>query len=184
MNDIAPIETITDRMLTWGRNSALFRLNQRDMSEHELANALKRKAASKFPGITEECAQGLAKQTVEYCRELKLLNDSNYAEVKVRSGVNSGKSARRIAMNLHEKGIDIDHASAALAEVDDPRAAVVYCRKRGVGPFRRNEADDARFNKELAGLARQGFAFDLSKKVLALSVDEANDLLSGHLTLD
>lgn len=184
MNEITPIEQITDRMLTWGRNSALFRLNQKDMSEHELATALKRKAATKFPGITEECAQTLAKQTVDYCRELKLLNDSNYAEVKVRSGVNSGKSGRRIAMKLQEKGIDVEYANAALEEVDDARAAVIYCRKRAFGPFRRNEPDDARNSKELSGLVRQGFAFDLSKKVLALSLDDANDVLSGHLTLD
>jgi regulatory protein len=184
MNDIAPIEQITDRMLTWGRNSALFRLNQRDMSEHELATALKRKAATKFPGITEECIQILAQQTVDYCRELRLLNDSNYAEVKVRSGVNSGKSGRRIAMKLQEKGIDVEYANAALEEVDDIRAAIIYCRKRGFGPFRRNEADDTRQNKELSGLARQGFPFDLSKKVLALSRNDANDVLDGHATLD
>lgn len=184
MNEITPIEQITERMLTWGRNSALFRLNQRDMSEHELFVALKRKATTKFPGITEECAQSLAQQTVSYCSELRLLNDRNYAEVKVRSGVNSGKSRRRIAMKLQEKGIDAEKAVNALEEVDDTRAAIIYCRKRAYGPFRRGEADEDRHNKELSGLARQGFAFDLAKKVLGLNFSAANDVLDGHLTLD
>ncbi|TLX15821.1 regulatory protein RecX [Rhizobium sp. MHM7A] len=184
MNEITPIEQVTERMLTWGRNSALFRLNQRDMSEHELFVALKRKAGTKFPGITEECAQTLAQQTVLYCSELRLLNDNNYAEVKVRSGVNSGNSRKRIAMKLQEKGIDVEKANNALEEVDDARAAIIYCRKRAFGPFRRGDADQARHNKELSGLARQGFPFDLSKKVLGLSFEDANDVLDGHLTLD
>jgi regulatory protein len=184
MSDVTPIEQITERMLTWGRNSALFKLNQRDMSEYELLTALKRKAATKFPGITEDCAHTLAQQTVSYCKELRLLNDDNYAEIKVRSGVNSGKSRRRIAMKLQEKGIDDLQANNALEAVDDTRAAIIYCRKRGYGPFRRVEADETRCNKELSGLARQGFPFDLSKKVLALSFDDANDVLDGQLTLD
>jgi regulatory protein len=183
MIEVTPIEQVSERMLSWGRNSALFRLNQRDMSEHELFVALKRKAATKFPGITEECAQTLAQRTVSYCSELRLLNDSNYAEVKVRSGVNSGKSRRRIAMKLQEKGIASEKADNALEAVDDTRAAIIYCRKRAFGPFRRVEADEARHNKELSGLARQGFPFDLSKKVLGLNFDDANEVLDGRLTL-
>lgn len=184
MSEITPIEQVTEQMLTWGRNFALFRLKQRDMSEHELLVALKRKAVTKFPGITEECALSLAQQTVSYCRDLRLLNDSNYADIKVRSGVSSGKSRRRIEMKLQEKGVDVEKVSTALAEFDDTRAAIIFCRKRALGPFRRGDADEARHNRELSALARQGFGFELSRKILNLSYEGANDVLDGHVTLD
>jgi regulatory protein len=184
MNENEPIEQISERMVTWGRNSALYRLNQRDMSEHQLFTALKRKASTKFPGITENCADDLARRTIDYCNELRLLNDDNFAEVKVRSGVSSGKSRRRIAMQLQEKGIDAEKANTALEEVDDTKAIIIFCRKRAFGPFRRGEGDEARNTKELSALVRQGFAFELSKKVLKLQFDEANDILDGHTSLD
>lgn len=184
MNDLEPIEKISERMETWGRNSALYRINQREMSEHQLFTAIKRKASSKFPGITEECANELAKRTIAYCNDLRLLNDDNFAEVKVRSGVSAGKSRRQIAMQLREKGIDADKANIALEEIDDTKAAIIFCRKRAFGPFRRGEVDESRKNKELSGLARQGFSFDLSKKVLLLSFDEASDILTGYARID
>lgn len=176
-----PLTTITPRMISWGRNSALFRLNQRDMSENELFEAIKRKSPVKFPGLTPKLAASLARQTVDFCLEMKLLNDARFAEVKARSAAYSGKSKRQVAMKLQEKGISEDTSSSALEEYDDQRSAIIYCRKRGFGPYRRDQlADDKRLQKEISALMRNGYSYSLANTTIALTREEAENILSAQ----
>jgi len=83
-----------------------------------------------------------------------------------------------IARTLSRKGIDKETTRAALAEADDLIAAVALARRKGFGPFRRVEADEARRQKELAAMVRQGFGFELIKRVSVMSREEADDILS------
>jgi regulatory protein len=63
--------------------------------------------------------------------------------------------------------------------MDELRAAVVYARKKAFGPFRRPDvdADDKRWGKEIASFARQGFGFELAKRVIEMDRDEAEEML-------
>ena len=72
----------TERMLAWARNSSLYRLNRRMMTEQELFEALRRKALSKFEGISDALARELAAHGVAFCNEHGFLNDQQYAEIK------------------------------------------------------------------------------------------------------
>ncbi|MGE7369462.1 regulatory protein RecX [Neorhizobium sp. NPDC001467] len=170
---------VTPRMLSWAKNSTLYRLSRRMMSERELFDAIKRKAKQKFEDISEEHLQVLAATALEFGQSLGALNDQNYAETKVRSGVRSGRSKRMIQRKLQEKGIDSETASIALEDADDVRAALAYARKRGFGPYRRDEADERRITKELSSMARQGFNLEICRRVVALDRDEAEELTAG-----
>lgn len=172
---------VTPRMLSWAKNSALYRLSRRVMSERELTDAIKRKAKQKFEDISDENLQLLATTALEFGRTLGALNDQNYAETKVRSGVRSGRSKRMIQRKLQEKGIDSDTASIALEDADDVRAAFAYARKRGFGPYRRDDADEKRITKELSSLARQGFSLDICRRVVALDRDDAEEMMVGAI---
>lgn len=170
---------VTPRMLAWSRNSTLYRLSRRMMSERELSDAIKRKAKQKFEDISDEDLQVLATSALEFGKTLGALDDQNYAETKVRSGVRGGRSKRMIQRKLQEKGIDSETASIALEDADDPRAALAYARKRGFGPYRRDEADEKRITKELSSLARQGFSLELCRRVVGLDSDEAEEMMAG-----
>ena len=174
-------EAPTKRMLSWARNSALYRLSRRMMTEHELAAAIIRKARTKFEGLSEEHARVLADVAVAFGRDMGALDDRTYAASRLRSATASGKSARMIARKLSEKGVDREIITETLDGADDPRAALIFARKRAFGPFRRVEGDQQRLSKELASLARNGFAFDLARRVLDMSRDEAEaELLDGR----
>ena len=104
-----------------------------------------------------------------------IINDREFAAMKVASMQRSGKSSRRIAQNLAQKGIDSSLIEDALApeEGDDPaemelKAARAHARKRRLGPYRKGGAsDDPKIkSKEVASLARAGFSFDVAKQVL------------------
>lgn len=169
----------TPRMLAWAKNSAAYRLAKRMMTERELADAIRRKARSKFEDISEAQLNTLAEAALAFGRSMKALDDQNYAEIRANSAARSGRSKRAIARKLSEKGVERSIVESVLQDADDLRSAVVYARKKAFGPFRRPdvEPDDARWTKEIASFARQGFGFDLAKRVLDLDRDEAEEIL-------
>jgi regulatory protein len=176
LEDIADIPP-TARMLSWARNSAAYRLSKAMMSEKQLRDAIRRKALQKFEDITGTQVDALADAAARFGYEQKALDDHAFAEASVRSGSRGGKSRRAIALKLSSKGIDAELAHEAIAAADDFHAALVYARRRGLGPFRRRDKDGNIFAKEIASLARNGFGYDIGRRVLSLSREEAEDLL-------
>lgn len=168
----------TARMLAWARNSSLYRLNRRMMTEHELSEALRRKAMTKFEGISEETARALAAHGVAFCHEHGFLDDRQYAEIKSQSGARSGRSRRRIARDLGIKGVARPLIEEALSEVDDLKSAIAFARKRAFGAFRKPdvEVDAKRRARELGAFARNGFSSSLASQVLAMTLEEIDDL--------
>lgn len=102
-----------------------------------------------------------------------LLNDRDLAEAKTRSMIRRGGSRMKIRANLAGKGIDAETADLALErmkqEFDDPdlEAAVAYARRRRLGHFRTDpESRAANRQKDLAAMARAGFALSLARRAL------------------
>jgi regulatory protein len=170
-------DTPTPRMLNWARNSTLYRLGQRMMTEKQLSGAIAKKARQKFEGIADAQVEAVAAAAVKFAYEVGGLNDVAFAEVSARAGVRNGRSKRIIAQKLSAKGIDRGTVAATLEDTDDLQAAVIFVRKRALGPFRRDGAAEDRKAKELATLARNGFSFGLAKTVLSMSREEAEMLL-------
>lgn len=168
----------TSRMLAWARNSALYRLGQRMMTEKQLRDAVTRKAREKFVDISTAQAKALGNFAVEFAYGIKALDDTAYAEIAVRSGQRSGKSKRGLAQKLQIKGVDRETVATALEETNDLMAAVIFARKRAFGPFRRVEADDKRKAKEFSAFARNGFGFEIGAKVMAMTVEEAEEIIA------
>src|SRR5262249_39629947 len=109
---------------------------------------------------------GLASQGV--------LNDQMLAEAKARAMIRRGGSRTKIRANLAAKGIDADTADQALTpmrlEFDDPdlEAATAYARRRRLGRFRADpENRVANRQRDLAAMARAGFAPSLARRALA-----------------
>jgi regulatory protein len=167
----------TTRMQSWARNSTIYRLGRQMMTEKQLFDAISRKAKEKFEGISAAQVRALADLAVKFAYDQGGLNDVAYAEISVRSGVRNGRSKRIIAQKLSIKGVDRETVVAALEESDDLAAAIIFARKRAFGPFRREEADEKRYAKEMSAFARNGFGFQMGRSVLGMSRDEAETLL-------
>ncbi|KWV56176.1 recombinase RecX [Rhizobium altiplani] len=176
-DDEARPDVPSARMLSWARNSTIYRLERRMMTERQLFDAIIRKTKQKFENITEMQLRAVADSAVAFAHENGGLNDTTYAEVSTRSAVRSGRSKRRIAQTLSQKGVDREIITAALDEADELLAAVVFARKRAFGPFRRGDADRERSAREMAAFGRNGFSFETGKTVLSMSHEEAEDLV-------
>ncbi len=177
-DDHTPTDIPTARMLSWAKNSTIYRLERRMMTERQLFDAIVRKAKRKFEDITDIQLKAVADSAVTFAYQHAGLNDTTYAEVSTRSGVRNGRSKRRIAQNLSQKGVAREVIAAATADVDELLAAVVFARKRAFGPFRRGDGDRDRITKEMAAFARTGFSFDIGRAVLAMSLEEAEEIVS------
>ncbi|WP_272937835.1 recombination regulator RecX [Xaviernesmea oryzae] len=171
-------DTPTPRMLSWARNSTIYRLERRMHTEKQLFNAILRKALQKFENISEAQAKALADAAVKFAYDHKALDDAAYAEISTRSGMCGGRSKRAIALKLSQKGVAGEIVTAAVAEADDMHAALVLARKRAFGPFRKGELDEKRKAKELSAFARAGFSFEIGKRVFGMSLDEAEEALA------
>lgn len=172
----AALNEPTPRMIAWVKNSCLYRLNQRMMTEHALSEALRRKALSKFEGISAELARTIADAGIAFCHEHHFLDDRAFAEIKAASGNRAGHSKRRISRDLGQKGVDRSLIDAAVTDMDDRAAAIHYARKRGFGPFRKDELDERRKAKELSAFARNGFSFELAQKIIYSQLNDLDDL--------
>jgi regulatory protein len=73
---------------------------------------------------------------------------------------------------MRAKGVGPEDAEAALAalkkDAADPdlAAGLAFARRRRLGPFRPAAEREARRLKDLAALARQGFALELARRVI------------------
>lgn len=175
-------DTPTPRMLAWSRNSALYRLSRRMMTERELSDAIARKAKQKFEDITEAQVKALSAAAVAFGCTILALDDKAYAEIRTRSSARSGKSKRAIGRKLIEKGVDREIVQQALEETDDFLSALVFARKRAFGPYRRPdvELDDKRQAKEFSAFARNGFGFEIGRRVMAMDREEAEEMLADR----
>jgi regulatory protein len=170
----------TPRMLSWARNSATYRLGRRMHTEKQLFDAISEKAREKFDGISGPQVKALADAALKFAYDNNGLNDTAYAEISTHSGIRSGKSKRAIARKLSMTGVAADIVEAAVADVSDFNAALVFARKRAFGPFRKAVLDENRKAKELSAFARAGFSFDIGKTVFEMSPAEAEESLCAN----
>lgn len=130
------------------------------------------RAARAHPDLDREAAAGWIAALVERWRAAGLLDDATFAEAKVRSLRRRGASGRRIRDALAAKGVDRDTIDAAVAGEEAPdegaeiEAARRLARRRRIGPYR--TAGDRAENRmrDLALLARAGFALDVAVRVV------------------
>ncbi len=100
-----------------------------------------------------------------------LLDDRAYAEGRAASLHRRGVSRRGITMWLAAKGVSKDDIDDGLARLNDAYenpdfdAACNYARRRRLGPWRAKDRTERR-DRDLAALARQGFGYDLARRVI------------------
>ncbi len=56
-------------------------------------------------------------------------------------------------------------------------SAMKICKKRRIGPIRPEANREIFYKKDMGILARSGFSYDISKKILSMTQEEFNQLL-------
>ena len=113
----------------------------------------------------------------------KILNDEMYSDSKARMFLKRGYSLNKINQSLRSKGIEDKYVKQSIDKIKeneiDPDfvSALKLCRRRRIGPVRPESNRELFYKKDMGILARGGFSFDLSKRVLDLDTHEFNKLI-------
>ena len=110
----------------------------------------------------------------------KFINDKFYSESKAKSMIQRGSSINKIRNYLLAKGINSQFIKETIEKINDQNSdqdffsAIRLCKKKRIGPARTEDNRSLFYKKDISLLARNGFDFETSKKVMDI---EKNDYL-------
>ncbi len=165
-------------------------LSTRTTSRAHLSRLLLRRAARMNEACGEEARvpqedlRAWVEAALDSAERLRLVDDTRFAADRARSLLRRGTSDAGIRAKLSAKGLpgaDIDSALEDLGGRSDRAlaGALAFSRRRRLGPFREESLRAQARDKDLGALARGGFPWAVVSRVLALSREEAEDLLAG-----
>ncbi len=108
----------------------------------------------------------------------KFINDQFYSESKAKSMVQRGNSLNKIRNYLMGKGINQEFIKDTVNKIrennsdQDFFSAIKICKKKRIGPARAEDNRTLFYKKDISLLARNGFDFETSKKVMDIEKDE------------
>ena len=108
----------------------------------------------------------------------KFLNDKYYSDSKSKVFYKKGYSLNKIRYSLIKKGIEEKYIKASISKIkereSDPDffSAIKMCKRRRIGPCREESNRPLFYKKDISILARSGFSYEISKKVLEIPKKE------------
>jgi len=109
---------------------------------------------------------------------LGLIDDKIYSEIKSKNFLKKGYSVNKIRSVLIKKGVNdsLLHKTieGILKDNEDPDfySAIKLCKRRGIGPYRPDGNRKIFYIKDTGVLARSGFSYETTKRVLDLGQKE------------
>ncbi len=153
-------------------------------SKQQLKTYLLKKYLTKFSGTKskKEVTQ-IIDQILKNLEENKFLNDKLYSDSRARVFLRRGYSLNKINSMLKNKGVKDEFIKNSIEKIKEDKiepdfvSALKLCKRRRIGPVRPESNRELFYKKDMGILARAGFSFDLSKRVLDLNSQEFNKLI-------
>ena len=108
----------------------------------------------------------------------KFINDKFYSDSKAKSMIQRGNSINKIRNYLIGKGINSQYINETVEKIQDNNSdqdffsALKLCKKKRIGPARTEDNRSLFYKKDISLLARNGFNYDTSKKVMDIKKDD------------
>ena len=163
------------------RDYAYSYLEKYSSSKQQLRIYLFKKLIKKKNNISsKKVIFDLVDEVIASLLDEKLLSDKYYSDAKSKAFLKRGYSLNKIRYNLIKKGIDEKYINASISKIkeneSDPDffSAIKLCKRRRIGPCREEGNRTLFYKKDIAILARSGFSYELSKRVLSISKEVFN----------
>jgi len=157
------------------RNIAYTYLEKYNPSKQQLRTYLFKKFLKKNQKIfNKKELFNLIDVVISTLTDQKLISDEYYSDVKTKDFLRKGYSLNKIRYSLITKGIDEKYIKASISKIkeneSDPDffSAIKVCKKRRIGPCREENNRSLFYKKDISILARSGFSYEISKKVLEI----------------
>ena len=166
------------------RDLAYSYLEKYNPSKQQLKVYLLKKYLTKFRGSnSKKEVTSIIDKIILNLEKNKILNDEMYSDSKARMFLRRGYSLNKINQSLRNKGIDYKFVKQSIDKIKENNlepdfvSALKLCKRRRIGPVRPQSNRELYYKKDMGILARGGFSFDLSKRVLDLDFKEFNKLI-------
>ena len=161
------------------RNYAYSYLEKYSPSKQQLRIFLFKKLIKKKQKISSKREVfNLIDSVISTLTDQKLLSDKYYSDAKSKAFLRRGYSLNKIRYNLIKKGIDQKYIKASISKIkeneSDPDyfSAIKLCKRRRIGPSREENNRSLFYKKDISILARSGFSYELSKRILEIPKQE------------
>ncbi len=161
------------------RNFAYLYLEKYSPSKQQLKTYLFKKFLTKKQRIfNKKEIFNLIDAVVITLVDQKLLSDKYYSDAKSKAFFRRGYSLNKIRYSLIKKGIDQKYIKASISKIkeneSDPDffSAIKMCKRRRIGPIREEDNRSLFYKKDISILARSGFSYEISKKILEMPKEE------------
>ena len=161
------------------RNFYFAYIEKYEQSKQQLKTyLLKKYLKTNITSVNKSNISDLINVVLEDLEKTKFINDKFYSSSKAKSLIQRGSSINKIRNYLLSKGINDKYVTKTLDEIkannedQDFFSAIKVCKKKRIGPARVENNRPLFYKKDMGILARSGFNFDTSKRVMSLEKNE------------
>ena len=155
------------------RNFAFAYIEKYAPSKQQLKTyLLKKYLKNSIPSVKKQDVTNLIDVVLVDLEKSKFINDKFYSESKAKSMIQRGNSINKIRSYLFTKGINDKFIKETVDNIYDKNSdqdffsAIKLCKKKRIGPARTEDNRSLFYKKDISLLARNGFDFETSKKVM------------------
>ena len=161
------------------RKFAYAYLEKYNSSKQQLKTYLFKKCLKKKQNIyNKKELFNLIDTVITALEDRKILSDKYYSDSKSKIFLRRGYSLNKIRYNLIKKGINEKYIKSSISKIKESESdpdffsAIKICKRRRIGPTREESNRSLFYKKDISILARSGFSYEVSKKVLEISKEE------------
>jgi len=161
------------------RNFAFVYIGKYAPSKQQLRTyLLKKYLKTNIANVSKKNITDLIDVVLEDLEKTKFINDKFYSSTKAKSLIQRGSSINKIRNYLLAKGIRHQYINETLSNIKENNedqdffSAIKICKKKRIGPARDENNRPLFMKKDLGILARSGFNFETSKRVIDIEKDE------------
>ena len=139
---------------------------------------LKKYLRTSVPNVKKQDVNNLIDIVLSDLEKSKFVNDKFYSESKAKSMIQRGSSINKIRNYLIGKGINDKFIKETVSKIEDNNSdqdffsAIKICKKKRIGPARTEDNRSLFYKKDISLLARNGFDFETSKKVMDIKKED------------
>ena len=169
------LEATVDEM----RNFAFSYLEKYSPSKQQLKTyLLKKYLKASLPNVKKQDIIDLIDTVLSDLEKTKFISDKFYSESKAKSLIQRGSSINKIRNYLISKGINDKYIKETILKINENNedqdffSAIKICKKKRIGPSRTEDNRTLFYKKDISLLARNGFNFETSKRVMDLKKED------------
>ena len=139
---------------------------------------LKKYLKTSIPNIKKKDIANLIDVVLSDLEKTKFISDKFYSETKAKNLIQRGSSINKIRSYLISKGINDKYIKETIGKINENNedqdffSAIKICKKKRIGPSRIEDNRTLFYKKDISILARNGFGFETSKRVMNLEKDD------------